>query len=58
MRRCTLDISEADQAQLRDVIHHGCARGQLNTTGAGQRHSGSGSPDLGREGSAARGIYR
>ena len=31
MRRCTLDISEADQAQLRDIIHHGSAKARIQT---------------------------
>src|SRR5271165_5116008 len=31
MRRCTLTISEADQAQLREVIHHGRAKARIQT---------------------------
>jgi hypothetical protein len=31
MRHCTLEIAEADQAQLRDVIHHGSAKARIQT---------------------------
>jgi hypothetical protein len=31
MRHCTLEIAEADQAQLREVIHHGHAKARIQT---------------------------